>query len=148
MHERHAPKMGETCGVQSRNEAGFAVHLLSKVAGLRVLVCGGWGYANQAMLFGVLDMQAEETGISTIIQGGADGADRLARLWCHTRFCRGENFAADWHSHGKAAGPIRNQRMIDEGKPDLVVAFPGGRGTADMVRRSKAAGVRVIEVAA
>lgn len=46
-------------------------------------------------------------------------------------------------TNGKAAGPIRNQRMLDEGKPDLVVAFPGGRGTADMVRRAKAAGVPV-----
>lgn len=47
---------------------------------------------------------------------------------------------------GKAAGPIRNQHMIDTAKPDLVVSFPGGAGTADMVRRAKAAGVRVIEV--
>jgi len=53
---------------------------------------------------------------------------------------------AKWSKHGRAAGPIRNQEMIDECKPDLVVAFPGGRGTADMVRRAKAAGIRVIEV--
>jgi hypothetical protein len=113
---------------------------------VRVLVCGGRDYADQPMLFGVLDMQAESTGIDCLIQGGADGADRLARMWCHTRLCRMENYPADWKAHGKAAGPIRNQRMLDEGKPDLVVAFPGGRGTADMVRRSRTAGVRVIEI--
>jgi hypothetical protein len=49
---------------------------------------------------------------------------------------------------GKAAGPIRNQRMIDEGKPDLVIAFPGGRGTADMVSRAKKAGIPVQEITA
>jgi predicted polyphosphate/ATP-dependent NAD kinase len=39
-------------------------------------------------------------------------------------------------TQGKAAGIIRNQRMLDEGKPDLVIAFQGGDGTADMVRRA------------
>ena len=47
---------------------------------------------------------------------------------------------ADWTKHGKAAGPIRNQKMLDE-CPDLVVAFPGGKGTADMVRRAMKAGI-------
>jgi hypothetical protein len=48
--------------------------------------------------------------------------------------------------HGRAARPIRNQRMLDEGKPDLVVAFPGGRGTTDMIRRAERAGVPVRQV--
>ena len=38
------------------------------------------------------------------------------------------------------------QQMIDEGKPDLVVAFKGGTGTADMVRRAKKHNIKVIEV--
>jgi len=54
-------------------------------------------------------------------------------------------FDADWKL-GKKAGPLRNQRMIDEGRPDLVVAFPGGKGTADMVRRAEAAGVKVLKI--
>ena len=114
----------------------------------RILVCGGRDFDNQALLFGVLDMLAEQSHVFTIIQGGADGADRLARMWCHTRLCRMENYPADWRNHGKAAGPIRNQKMLDEGKPTKVVAFPGGRGTADMVRRAKAAGVPVMEIPA
>lgn len=52
---------------------------------------------------------------------------------------------ADWSKYGKAAGPMRNQKMLDEYKPDLVVALPGGRGTADMVSRARVAGVEVIE---
>lgn len=72
--------------------------------------------------------------------------DRLAHDWALAVKVKGATYCANWTRDGKAAGPIRNQRMIDEGKPDLVVAFPGGRGTADMVRRAKAAGVKVMEV--
>ena len=49
-----------------------------------------------------------------------------------------EEFKADWDKFGRAAGPIRNAQMLREGKPDLVVAFPGGRGTANMVAQAKA----------
>jgi hypothetical protein len=56
-------------------------------------------------------------------------------------------FPADWEKYGKAAGPIRNQQILVEGKPDLVVAFQGGRGTANMVSRAQQAGVPVVEIA-
>lgn len=111
----------------------------------RVLVCGGRDYRDQAMLFGALDMEAETSGIFTIIQGGATGADELARMWCRTRQCRYENYPADWRAHGKAAGPIRNRQMLDEGKPTKVFAFPGGKGTANMIAQAKARGVPVVE---
>jgi hypothetical protein len=52
--------------------------------------------------------------------------------------------ALDWKRYGNAAGPIRNQRMLEWG-PDLVVAFAGGTGTAGMVALARAAGVPVIE---
>ncbi len=55
-------------------------------------------------------------------------------------------FRALWERHGRAAGVIRNQAMLDYGI-DLVLAFPGGRGTADMVRRARSAGVAVAAVA-
>lgn len=45
--------------------------------------------------------------------------------------------------YGKSAGPIRNQTMLDDGKPDLVLAFPGGRGTADMVAKAEKHGIPV-----
>lgn len=82
-----------------------------------------------------------------IISGCAKGADSVGVDWAAANWLPCRQFPADWETHGKAAGPIRNQQMLDEGKPDLVVAFPGGRGTADMVRRAKKAGVevRVIE---
>lgn len=56
-------------------------------------------------------------------------------------------FKADWSKDGRKAGPVRNSVMLSVGKPDLVIAFPGGRGTADMVRKAKAKGVPVEELA-
>ena len=71
----------------------------------------------------------------------------MARDWARTK-PEVERFVchADWEKHGKAAGPKRNKRML-EWKPDLVVAFPGGKGTANMVQQARQAGVEVIEVA-
>lgn len=109
----------------------------------RVLVCGGRDFNDADTVFAALDGHVRHG--DTIIQGGAPGADRFAREWSHQRKCRYENFPADWKAHGRAAGPIRNQQMIDEGKPTKVIAFPGGRGTADMVRRARAAGIPVFE---
>jgi hypothetical protein len=91
-----------------------------------------------------LDRLHAELKITAIMQGGATGVDAFAREWAarkpevHRYVCR-----ADWDRYGPAAGPIRNARMLEWG-PDLVVAFPGGTGTADMVSKAKAAGVRVI----
>ncbi len=82
----------------------------------------------------------------TIITGMAKGVDSAAYDWAVINWTKILEFPADWKTHGKAAGPIRNQQMLDEGKPDLVVAFPGGNGTADMVRRAKKANIKVIEI--
>ncbi|HEV7285225.1 MAG TPA: DUF2493 domain-containing protein [Kaistia sp.] len=108
---------------------------------MRVLVCGGRDFADRPRLNVALDGLKP----SFLIHGGAPGADALADYWADIRGIPHRTFPADWNTHGKAAGPIRNQRMIDEGKPDLVIAFPGGRGTADMIRRAKAAGIPVRE---
>lgn len=112
----------------------------------RILVCGGRDYADQAMLFSALDMEAEAGPINAIIQGDCPtGADKLARMWAISRNEHLDRFPADWQAHGKAAGPIRNQQMIDVGKPTKVFAFKGGRGTADMIRRARGAGIAVHE---
>ncbi len=83
---------------------------------------------------------------SVVIQGGCPtGADALARAWATDRNVECWTVDADWEKYGSAAGPIRNAQMLEETSPDLVLAFPGGRGTADMVKRAKAAGVQVVE---
>lgn len=82
----------------------------------------------------------------TIIHGGATGVDTAAGVFAVVHYCQEQCFPADWKQYGKSAGPIRNAKMLQEGEPDLVVAFPGGKGTANMVRLAKKAKVKVIEV--
>lgn len=107
---------------------------------MRLLVCGGRGYEDFRTLARCLD-QIE--GVTLLMTGGAPGADRLAIKWAETRNVPIVTFPANWRL-GKKAGPLRNQLMLEEGRPDVVVAFPGGRGTADMVRRAETAGVRIL----
>ena len=116
----------------------------------RVLVCGGRNYDRADIVEAVLDRYVGEAGPNSplwpcIVHGAAPGADTLADDWANLRDVLIEPHPADWAVHGRAAGPIRNQEMLDSGI-DLVIAFPGGRGTADMVRRARAAGVKVIEI--
>lgn len=81
-----------------------------------------------------------------IISGKATGADSAGADWAILNYTLLEEYPADWKKYGKRAGFIRNTQMLNEGKPDLVIAFPGGRGTAMMVRLALMAGVEVIEV--
>jgi UDP-N-acetylmuramoylalanine-D-glutamate ligase len=113
---------------------------------MRVIVCGGRDYYDGARVDAVLSRMHREAGIDCVIQGGARGADMLASLWATKCHVLQEVYEADWENQGSFAGPARNKRMLDEGKPDLVIAFPGGRGTADMVRKARRAGVEVVEI--
>lgn len=113
---------------------------------MRVLVCGGRDYDDRDHVHNTLcELDIERGPITCVIHGCATGADHEGMIWAQMMADSGRDivhapFEPDWHKHGKTAGPIRNQRMLDEGKPDLVIAFPGGRGTADMVSKAKAAG--------
>lgn len=109
----------------------------------KVLVCGGRDYSDRRKVYEVLDREHAALPIDRLVAGGANGADSLASDWAAARGVGRSIYVADWEAHGRAAGPIRNQEMLDKEKPDLVIAFPGGRGTANMIRLAKAAGVEV-----
>lgn len=113
----------------------------------RVLVCSGRDYADQAAVFAELNALRDLCGPLVVIQSGAAGAARHARAWCLAQdsVCL-INEPADWRQFGRAAGPLRNGVMIAEHRPDLVIAFPGGSDTADMVRKAEAAGIPVRRV--
>lgn len=111
---------------------------------LRVLVCGGRTFDNKELLDRVLNAILSEfywggdsphPGME-IIEGGSTGADTLARQWALRQEVPVTSFPADWRKHGAAAGPVRNEQMMNEAQPDIVIAFPGGPGTRDMVRRA------------
>jgi hypothetical protein len=110
---------------------------------MRIIVCGGRSYFNKRVVYEALDKLHHERGIDFLIQGVGNGADYLAWQWADERGVPCGSYPAHWDEHGKKAGPIRNQEMIDQGSPDGVVAFPGGRGTADMVAKAEAAGLKV-----
>lgn len=76
----------------------------------------------------------------------ARGADSLAVRYAEQYDCPVEKFPALWDEHGRSAGYIRNKLMLDEGQPDLVVAFPGGKGTENMKTIARKAGVEVQEI--
>ena len=107
------------------------------------IVCGGRDYKKQRDVWDALQTINTGRGLQKIIHGGASGADAHAASYANALGVPVQAFQADWDSHGKAAGPIRNQQMIDEGHPNLVVAFPGGRGTANMMKLARAAGLSV-----
>lgn len=111
---------------------------------MRVLVCGGRNFDDADFVWERLDFWHEFWGIDLIIHGGAKGADLLAEKWAISHDITHISFKPGWSQYGPAAGPLRNKKMLDEGRPDMVLAFPGGRGTADMVYQAHDAGLPVV----
>ena len=111
---------------------------------MRLLITGGRDYSDFQALCTVLDQTHQATPVTLLIHGGARGADSLAGAWAASRQVPTAVYRANWALHGKAAGPTRNQQMLTEGHPDAYLAFPGGRGTADMVQRCRKQGIKDI----
>ena len=109
---------------------------------MRLLICGSRDWTDGDLILRELSALR---GIEVVNEGGAPGVDTLAQGAAEHLGIPVLPFPADWEKHGRAAGPLRNQRMLDEGKPDLILAFVDGletrRGTADMVSRARLAGV-------
>lgn len=112
-----------------------------------VIVTGGRGFSDRQVLFDAMDKLAPQL----VIEGGASGADLLARKWAEERGVAHLTDWALWAKNGKAAGPWRNehmlviaQRIAAYGDGYLcVAAFPGGKGTENMVSVAVRAGVPV-----
>ena len=111
---------------------------------MRILVCGGRDFNSRALLNKALQPYASKDNI--IIQGSARGADDLAKIWAVDNDIEFKNYPADWNKYGKRAGYIRNVQMLNEGKPDLVIAFPGGKGTQMMINLAESAGIPVVKI--
>lgn len=110
----------------------------------RVLVTGSRNFTDRDLMFNELKKYTQET---TIIHGGASGADSIAEEIAMSLGMDIIRVPAEWDKYGKAAGPIRNKKML-EFKPDVVIAFPVGKslGTRDMMRKAEEAGVRVVVI--
>lgn len=112
---------------------------------MRVLVCGSRDFTDYNLLKETLDAYSN---ITEIIHGAAHGADTLGGRYGREIGVDVTPFPAYWNTYGKGAGPLRNTRMLTEGKPDIVVAFkrPGSRGTENMIDQVRKAGVEVVVV--
>lgn len=114
----------------------------------RVIVCGGRNYWDARRVIQVLDdllawCAAQQLELVVLDGRCFSGADHLAATWARANGVQNERYPADWEHAGRAAGPQRNARMLATGA-NIVVAFPGGPGTADMSRQAGAAGLRVV----
>lgn len=139
----------------------------TSIEDLRVLVCGGRRYGllpmngplltlpeilalgekatrERAYLNAKLSEFHAKRPISLLIEGEATGADKLSRLWAEENNIAVRPFAANWRK-GKFAGPVRNRQMLIEGRPHVVISFPGGNGTANMLSLAREAGVEIVQ---
>jgi hypothetical protein len=118
---------------------------------MKILVCGGRDYNDKEELNYILDTVTDPqhsgkifpSGWTYLIHGGARGADTLAGEWAKKHCVPTLICWANWDAYGKSAGFHRNKLMLELGQPDLVIAMPGGKGTAMMIDLAKKAGVRV-----
>lgn len=119
---------------------------------MKVLVCGSRNWEDRQRIKDILDIYHERFLFTALIEGEALGVDGMARDWAIDRHIPTFRFPAHWGLFGKSAGPIRNQQMLDVGQPDFVIAFheniETSKGTADMVRRAKKAGIDTLIVGA
>jgi hypothetical protein len=113
------------------------------LAPIRILVCGGRDFKDQQYFNDCMGGVCEIN--TTIIQGEAKGADSMAKQYARDWGFICESYPANWAKYGKKAGYLRNKQMLDEGKPDIVVAFPGGKGTKMMVELAKKYNIEVRE---
>lgn len=115
---------------------------------IRLVMTGGRKYKDREFVYYVLDYINEAQGVAVLIHGYARGADTFAHEWAKARDVRVAPYPIsreEWRRYGKRAGSIRNGHMIEYGRPDACVAFPGENGTANMTMQCRSAGLYVWE---
>lgn len=132
-----------------------------------LLATGGRDYMDTAYVNHRLDLLSQEVSIDSIVEGGAPGADTWVRMWGINHGLFVQTVSADWNgpcreacspnhrrqysglqtTYCPAAGVYRNRDMLEVFHPDIVLAFPGGKGTQNMIDLAIAAGVPVIQTA-
>jgi len=113
-----------------------------------LIVTGGRDYFPTHAQLHSLKLIAQARGVTELVHGDARGVDRqvdsVFRLYLPDVTIKTFPYKAE---HGRVGGPIRNSEMAAyaKGKPALCVAFPGGKGTADMVTKATRAGIEVLD---
>jgi hypothetical protein len=118
---------------------------------MKVLVTGGRDYKDGLRVVQELTTMHRDRRITHVIHGGANGADRLADEWAKNHGVQPVKCEALWEYHRRMgfvrkAGYERNKAMLAL-NPDVVLAFPGGRGTEMQIDMALRAGIEVIKIA-
>lgn len=117
---------------------------------MRVLVCGSRYFADRGFVYRTLSALHAVTPFSVLIEGECPidegGVDIMARDWANENGVPVLPFPPEVGPDGHVLGPKRNAQMIREGRPDIVIAFPGGRGTSNMIKQAREAGIHVEEI--
>ena len=125
-----------------------------------VLVCGDRNWKDQDRIYGELFFfHHKEQPIDRIISGGAKGVDSMTKEVAKMLDIPFKEYPAEWEEYKakypakefgnkwKSAGNDRNQQMLDEGNPDIILAFhsdiANSKGTWDMIKRANEIGIEV-----
>ena len=112
---------------------------------MKVLITGSRHWSDRE----AVEMAIARANPDTIIEGGATGADAIAKEYTQRKSIKVIEVRAEWDRYGKQAGPIRNSAMIAM-KPDLVLAFSKDlskdKGTADTVKKALAENIKVYRI--
>lgn len=113
----------------------------------RLIIAGSRHGVDPDLLHDELRIWVEEHGMPDVVLcGEADGVDQQGKSWALSRGVRVESYPADWHTHGKAAGPIRNRQMAAAAQGAIIFAPDNSRGSNDMERAARRAGLKVERV--
>ncbi len=111
---------------------------------MRLLICGDRDWTDQVLVNIIISRMAKQP-IECVIHGEAIGADRMGAYAARQCGLKVIGFHPDWDTYGKAAGVLRNTEMLEQGKPDVVIAFhdwlADSKGTKDMVWKSLMASI-------
>lgn len=113
---------------------------------VRVLICSGRFYADIHTLTHVLDLYVRTQTIDVLIHGGHHALGSAIETWARDKDIHIIRYPANWALHGKYAETRRNLFMLEDSRPDVLLAFPGGEDTAECIKMAQRIGIRIIEV--
>ncbi|SDR58524.1 Protein of unknown function [Rhizobiales bacterium GAS113] len=113
---------------------------------MRIIVCGGRNHCDRRLVERELTRLHWRMPISVVIHGGGDAQAIAIEHWARMRGLAVVRYRPNWERFGHRGEILRNAFMLEDTRPDLVVAFPGGHSTADLVQRARNSGIAVLEI--
>jgi len=113
---------------------------------MRILICSGRFYADTKTVTRVLDVYARSHKMNVLIHGGHQALGGIIESWAREIDIHLIRYPANWARYGKYAELRRNLFMLEDSRPDLVLAFPGGEDTAECIKIAQRAGIKVVEI--